>query len=76
MEKKILIEQVVTATFLLCVVSFFFYGGKYFAGFQYASPADEKIMTVIVIIFHLCLLYYVYRFLEWLVRRIKKHKKT
>lgn len=70
MKKKKLIEQLVTVIFLMCVGSFFFYGGKYFAGFQYASSLDETIMTIILIIFCLCLLYYVYRFIEWLIRKV------
>lgn len=71
MIKKRKIEITVTVTFLTALGLIFFYGFKYFAGFKYASLLDQQIISILGIIFVLCLLYFVYRFLEWFIRRIK-----
>lgn len=66
------IELTVAAAFITCVILIFFYGFKYFAGFQYASQLDTIIISLLGIIFIVCLLYFVYRFFEWTIKITKK----
>lgn len=68
MVKKRLIESTVMVTFMICIALILFYGFKHFAGFQYASPLDQSIISLLGITLFLCLLYFAYRFLAWLVK--------
>ena len=72
MIKKRQVEVTVTATFLTTLGLIFFYGFKYFAGFKYASSFDQMIINILGIILIICVIYFVYRFLEWIVRAIKR----
>jgi drug/metabolite transporter (DMT)-like permease len=73
MIRKRQIEIFITAVFIVCILLIFFYGFKYFAGFQYATPFDQLIISSLGIIFSLCLIYFVYRFLEWVIKKIRKN---
>lgn len=74
MAKKRQIELTVMVSFLLCLILIFFYGFKYFAGFQYASQIDNLIIFFLGIIFILCLLYFVYRLLEWIIKTTREFR--
>ena len=75
MVNKRSLEVTVAATFITCIILIFFYGFKYFAGFQYASQLDRVIISFLGIIFLLCLLYFVYRFFEWAIKTTMKFRK-
>ncbi len=72
MKKRRAVEVTITITFIVCVILIWYFGVKYFAGFEYASPIDQLLLKFLTIVFYLCLLYFTYRFLEWMVRVIKR----
>lgn len=66
------IDRIGVIIFILCIFLIMVFGFKNFAGFQYAPTIDRLILQGLTIIFFLCLLYFAYRFLEWIIAIIKK----
>ena len=62
------VEVTILVVFITCLGLIWFLSFKYFAGLKYASPAEQSLLKVVTIVFYLCLLYFAYRFLEWVVR--------
>lgn len=73
--KKRTIEVAVTMTFVMAILLIWFMGFKYFAGFEYATPTDQVFLNILAIIFYSCLLYFVSRFVQWIIRIIKHLSK-
>jgi len=71
MNKKRQLEVVISRVFIICIFLIFFYGFKYFGGFQSASSVDRGIISVLGIVFLACVLYFIFRFCDWVVRRIR-----
>lgn len=69
MDKKRTVEVIISRIFIVSIMLIFFYGFKYFAGFQYASSFDQFIISLLGIIFLLCSIYFVYRFIKWVIKK-------
>lgn len=70
--KKRIVEATVTIIFIGSLFLNLFFGFKYFAGYQYASRLDANIIGIITIAIYLCLIYYLYRFIQWLIRIVSR----
>ncbi len=71
MIKKRTVEVIVATTFIGSILLIWFMGFKYFAGFNYATLADRIFLKILEIIFYLCLLYFIFRFVQWIVQTVK-----
>ena len=72
MIKKRNIEVAITITFVISILLIWFMGFKYFAGFEYATPADQMFLKFLMIVFYSCLFYFIFRFVQWVVQTIKR----
>ncbi len=70
--KRRVVEVTIAITLLACIGLIWYFGVKYFAGFEYASPIEQFFLKLVTIVFYLCLLYFAYRFLEWVLNIIKR----
>lgn len=70
--KRRLVEVTITITFVLCIILSWYLGMKNFAGLAYASHLEQFLLKAVTFVFYLCLLYFAYRALDWLVRVIKR----
>jgi len=69
-------EQVIVAIFIISIFLNFYYGFRYSAGFEYASKIDVIIITILTLNIYVGILYFVYRFIKWVVVDISKIIKS
>lgn len=65
-------EQAIAAIFIISIFLNFYYGFKYSAGFEYASKIDIIIITILTLNIYGGILYFLYRFIKWIVVSIVK----
>ena len=75
MNKSRLVEVTVTAVFIGSILLYLLFGLWHFAGFKYASAINKFILTILSINIYLGLLYFIYRFLRWITKLIKRPSK-